>query len=288
MNILILIVVAILMISVGLSLDLKEISATIRRLTWLAWLRLLLATFIIPAFLALALGNAFRLGRGELAGIFLVGAAPGAPLLTRNLSRKGFDTHLAATYQLWAAIMIPIMIPLIVLVAGQFYHRVIWVPPTELLWQIVEKQVIPLAVGMALARLAPRVAKKVQAPLNMLGNVLLTAFLVLILWKLEPELMRTSPMVPVVALLLALGCMLAVWLMRLKDPVIQETFAISNTNRHAGLALLLSGKYVRAEHAIPAIACYALVAALVMIVYARLTRSKGRTASDTGDRLVTS
>ena len=292
MSILILIVVAILMVSVGLSLDLKELAATIRRLTWLAWLRLLLATFIIPAFRALALGHIFGLGRGELAGIFLVGAAPGAPLLTRNLARKGFDMHLAATYQLWAALMIPIMIPLIVFVAGQFYHRVIWVPPLAMLWQIVEKQLIPLSAGMVLARLAPGVAKKIQAPLNTVGNILLTAFLVLILWKLEPEIMQTSPMVPVVALLLALGCMLAVWLMRLKDPVIQETFAISNTNRHAGLALLLSGQYVRAAHAIPAIACYALVAAVVMIVYARWTRWRGRdskgTAAKAGNRLVSS
>jgi predicted Na+-dependent transporter len=265
MNILILIVVAILMISVGLSLDLKEISATIRRLTGLAWLRLLLATFIIPAFLALALGHVFGLSRGELAGIFLVGAAPGAPLLTRNLARKGFDMHLAATYQLWAALMIPVMIPLIVLVAGQLYHRLIWVPPTALVWQIVEKQLIPLAAGMGLARLAPGVARRIQAPLNITGNVLLTVFLVLILWKLEPEVKQTTPTVPLVALLLALGCMGAVWLMRLKD---------SNTNRHAGLALLLSGKYVRAEHAIPAIACYALVAAIVMIVYARWSRRR--------------
>lgn len=272
LSFLILTVVAILMISVGLSLDLKELAATIRRLTWLAWLRLLLATFVIPAFLALALGQVFSLDRGELAGIFLVGVAPGAPLLTRNLSRKGFDMHLAASYQLWAALMIPIMIPLIVVVAGRFYNRSIWISPGGLLWQIVQKQLIPLAAGMVLARLAPAVAKRIQTPLNLLGNVLLTVFLVLILWKLEPELRQMSPMVPVVALLLALGCMLAVWLMRLRDPVVEETFAISNTNRHAGLALLLSGQYVRATHAIPAIACYALVAALVMIVYARWAR----------------
>lgn len=280
MNIVILIVVALLMISVGLSLDLTELRATIRRLTWLAWVRLLLATFVIPAFLALALGQVFRLDRGELAGIFLVGVAPGAPLLTRNLARKGFDMHLAATYQLWAALMIPIMIPLIVFVAGQFYNRSIWIPPRLLLWQIAEKQLLPLAAGMVLARLAPLAARKIQAPLNVLGNVLLTVFLVLILWKLEPEFRQMSAMVPVVALLLVLGCILAVWLMRLKDPVVQETFAISNTNRHAGLAVLLSGQYVRASHAIPAIACYALVAMLVIIGYARWSRRKRATPAN--------
>ena len=292
MSVVILIVVVILMMSVGLSLDVAELVATMRRLTWIAWLRLLLATFVIPAFLALALAQVFRLSLGELAGIFLVGVAPGAPLLTRNLARKGFDMHLAATYQLWAALMIPIMIPLIVFVAGRFYDRTIWIPPRVLLWQIAEKQLIPLAAGMVFARLLPQVAKKIQAPLNVLGNVLLTVFLVLILWKLEPELKQITPMLPVVALLLALGCMGAVWLMRLKDPVVVETFAISNTNRHVGLALLLSGQYVRAKHAIPAIASYAVVATVVMIVYARWSRRRGAaskgTPSETDDRVVSS
>jgi bile acid:Na+ symporter, BASS family len=277
MSYLIPVVVGLLMVSIGLSLRLDELGATVRRLTWIRWLRLLLATFVIPAFLALGLAQAFRLDRGELAGIFLVGVAPGAPLLTRNLARKGFDMHLAATYQLWAALMIPIMIPLIVFVAGQFYDRSIWIPPRTLLWQIAEKQLLPLAAGMVLARLAPGAAKKIQAPLNVLGNILLTVFMVLILWKLEPELRQITLMLPVVSLLLALGCMGAVWLMRLEDPVVQETFAISNTNRHVGLAVLLSGEYVRATHAIPAIACYAIVAAVVMIVYARWSRRRGRT-----------
>jgi BASS family bile acid:Na+ symporter len=286
------IVVGMLMVSVGMSLQLTEIRATVRRLTWVRWLRLLLATFILPAFLALLLAQVFRLSRAELAGIFLVGVAPGAPLLTRNLARKGFDMHLAATYQLWAALMIPIMIPLIVFVAGQLYSRTIWIPPRVLLWQIAEKQLLPLAAGLLLARFAPQVAKKIQAPLNVLGNVLLTLFFLLILWKLEPELKQITPMLPIVSLLLALGCMGAVWLMRLDDPVVEETFAISNANRHVGLAILLSGQYVRAMHAIPAIACYALVAAVVMIVYARWSRRRNRTsklpASARPDPLVSS
>ena len=292
MRFLVPIVVALLMVSIGMSLHLRELAATMRRLSWVRWLRLLLATFVLPAFLALVLGRVFRLERGELAGIFLVGVAPGAPLLTRNLAKKGFDMHLAATYQLWAALMIPIMIPLIVFVAGQLYSRSIWVSPSALLWQIAEKQLLPLAVGMVLARLAPAITKKIQAPLNVLGNVLLTVFFVLILWKLTPELRLITPMLPVVSLLLALGCMAAVWVVGLEDPVVQETFAISNTTRHVGLAILLSGQYVRASHAIPAIACYAIAAPIVMIVYVRWSRRRGAAAKDAtsepGNRLVSS
>jgi bile acid:Na+ symporter, BASS family len=270
------IVVGMLMVSIGMSLRLRELASTVRRLTWLGWLRLLLATFVLPAALALALGQLFHLERGVLAGIFLVGVAPGAPLLTRNLARRGFDMHLAATYQLWAALMIPIMIPLLVLSAGLLYNRTIWIPPRVLLLQIVEKQLVPLTIGMVLARFAPQFSKRAQPPLNVLGNVLLTVFIVLALFKLGPELKAITPMLPVVCLLLALGCMLAVWVMRLHDPVVVETFAISNTNRHVGLALMLSGEYVHAVRAIPAIACYALAAVLVMIVYARWARRGGR------------
>jgi len=79
---------------------------------------------------------------------------------------------------------------------------------------------------------------------------------------------------------LALACVSAVWLIRLKDPIVTVTFAISNTNRHVGLAVLLSGEYFRAQRALPAIACYALIAPLVMIVYAKLYWRRIRSGKD--------
>jgi len=263
-------VVAVLMVSIGMSLSLTELAATLRRLTWLAWLRVLLATFIVPAFAALLLAELFRLTRAELVGIFLVGIAPGAPLLTRNMARKGFNMNLAATYQVWAALMIPIMIPVVVAAAAKLYNRDVWISPLELLRQIAEKQFLPLALGMLIARVAPTLSRKSQPILNVLGNILLTIALGLALFKLGPALKAITPMLPVVCLLLALACVSAVWLIRLKDPIVTVTFAISNTNRHVGLAVLLSGEYFRAQRALPAIACYALIAPLVMIVYAKL------------------
>jgi predicted Na+-dependent transporter len=268
------------MVSIGMSLSLRELVATLRRLTWLAWLRMLLATFILPASIALILGQLFRLTRPELAGIFLVGVAPGAPLLTRNLARKGFDMHLAATYQVWAAMMIPVMIPILVYCGGKLYSRDIWISPLELIQQIAEKQFLPLALGMLIARAAPKLARKFQPSLNMLGNIALTLVLALVLFKLGPALKAITPMLPIVCLLLALGSILSVWLIRLKDPVVAETFAISNANRHVGLALLLSEEYTRGTQAVPPIACYALLAPIIMIVFARLYRRRNPAANN--------
>jgi predicted Na+-dependent transporter len=182
--------------------------------------------------------------------------------------------HLAATYQVWAAMMIPVMIPILVYCAGKLYSRDIWISPLELIQQIAEKQFLPLTLGMLIARAAPRLAQKFQPGLNMLGNIALTLVLALVLFKLGPALKAITPMLPVVCLLLALGSILSVWLIRLKDPIVAETFAISNANRHVGLALLLSEEYTRGTQAVPPIACYALLAPIIMIVFARLYRRR--------------
>ena len=263
------------MVSVGMSLKPTQVASNWRRLTWLSWLRMVVATFLLPPLLALIFANVFHLTRAELTGIFLVGATPGAPLLTRNLARKGFDMHLAASYQVWAALMVPVMIPLVVAAGAKLYNRDVWISPVLLLSQIASKQLLPFAVGMVVAWLAPKFSQKYQPTLNVLGNFLLTLLIVLVLFKIGSALKEITPMLPIVVLLLVFGSMAAVWVMRLSDPLLRQTFVVCNANRHVGLALLLSGQYLHAEKALPAIACYAMAALLVMFAYARWYRSRG-------------
>lgn len=262
--------VFLLMVSVGMSLNLTEVAENWRRLNLSAWLRLLLATFIVPPTLALLGATVFHLTLAETAGLFLVGVAPGAPLLTRNMARKGFDMHLAASYQLWAALMIPVMIPLLVAVAGKLYNRDIWIPPADLLLEIGKKQFLPLALGMVIAWLAPIFAKKAQPALNVIGNVVLTVMILLILVKTGSALKEISPMVPLAALLIAIGSIAVIRIIEFTDPLVQQTFAICNANRHVGLALLLSGQYLHARQALPVVGCYALITPLVMFAYVKL------------------
>jgi len=234
------------------------------------WLSLVIATFIIPPGLALLMANLFRLPLGETAGLFLVGVAPGAPLLTRNLARRGFDMHLAASYQVWAALMVPIMIPLLVAAAGKLYGRDIWIPPLALVVQIVEKEFLPLAVGMLIAWSAPKFSQRSQRVLNIVGNVVLTVMIVAVLFKMGPELKSITPLAAIAAVLLAIGSIAAMRLFPFRSESIRETFAICNANRHVGLALLISGQFLHARHALPTVACYAIAAPLTMFVYVKL------------------
>lgn len=264
--------VLMLMISIGMSLRFSELIANWRRLTLRNWAQLLLATFIIPPLLALALGQLLPLPLSATAGLFLVAIAPGAPLMTRGVAKRGFDMQMAASYQVWGALMIPIMIPLIVMAVGKLYQRDIWIPPLKLLAVIAQQQFLPLFAGMLLMHFAPAFSTKVQRALNVIGNAILTVAVIALLWKIGPALKDAGPWTPVAALLLAAGCMAVSLALLSRGTPGVKTLAISNVNRHVGLALLLSGQYLHNKNALPAIACYALAAPLLMAVYAKIAR----------------
>ena len=116
--------VLLLMVSVGMSLNWTQFLANWRRLSLATWGKLLVATFIVPPIVALALGSLLPLNQGAVIGLFLIAVAPGAPLMTRNVAKRGFDMELAASYQLWGAFLTPIMIPLLVGVAGWVYGAI--------------------------------------------------------------------------------------------------------------------------------------------------------------------
>jgi predicted Na+-dependent transporter len=154
--------------------------------------------------------------------------------------------------------------------------------PAALLWEIGRKQFLPLSIGMVTVWFAPAITPKVQPALNVLGNVVLTLIMALMLFKMGPALKAITPLVPLAALLIAVGSIAAIQLSVFGDPLVKQTVAICNANRHVGLALLLSGRYLHARNALPAVACYALLAPLVMFVYVkRYLASKRAEATET-------
>jgi hypothetical protein len=85
-------------------------------------------------------------------------------------------------------------------------------------------------------------------------------------------------MVPLVAILIAVGSIAVMRINTFIDPLVKQTFAICNASRHVGLALLLSGQHLHARNALPAVVCYALTAPLVMVAYVKLYPMQGGSA----------
>ena len=281
MKFLLALAIIMLMVSVGMSLQLRELIANWRRLTWGQWSRLLLATFIIPAAFALLLAHAFSLSLPNTAALFMLGATPGAPLLTRNLARRGFDMQLAASYQVWSGALTPVMIPVMLFAAAKLYDRTVWIPPRILAGQILIKQFLPLAAGMLLMHIAPRFSKKTQQGMNIVGNLLLTVIIVALLWKMGPELRTTSPRIIIAAFLLLVVSIAVMHVLMSADRIRVRTLAVSNANRHVGLVLLLMGRFRGTHNVLPVLACYAILVAIMLVVAPRIFRPQDGSARAT-------
>ncbi len=235
--------VFLLMVSVGMSLRHREVLERLRRMTWLHWVGLVLATFIVPAGLALLLGRVFPLKLAEMAGLFLVGAAPGAPLMTRNIAKRGFDMQLAAGYQVWGGLLTPLVLPFVVYGAGLLYARNIWIPPQDVLLQIVEKQFVPLLVGMVLAYFLPAFSGKAQVWMNRLGNSMLMLGIIAMLWFMRETLKGLLTWwLPLAALLLAVGSVAAIYFL---VPTVDRERA--EPSRSAMLTGMLDWQYCSAD-----------------------------------------
>lgn len=267
------IVVLLLMLSVGMSLRPRQMWEIWGRLTPWAWARLLGATFVLPPLLALVVGLLLPLDGSATAGLFLVGCVPGAPLMIHGVRRRGFDMQIAACYQVWSALLIPLIVPLLVMGLGWYYGRDIWIPPMKLLGVIAQQVFLPLLGGMVLAYfLADRTAG-VQRVLTRVGNALLLVAFVAILYQLRVDLEKVTLWLALAAPLLAAGCLFAVrFLLPEARSATVQTLSLCNMNRHVGLALLLSGQQIYDQRLIPAIAAYALAALLVMTLYAKFAR----------------
>lgn len=281
MRILLAVAIIMLMVSVGMSLRLNELVANWRQLTWGAWSRLLLATFLLPAAFALLLAHALSLSLPNTAALFMLGATPGAPLLTRNLARRGFDMQLAASYQVWSGVLTPVMIPVMFFLAAKLYDRTVWIPPRILAGQIVIKEFVPLAAGMLLMQVAPRFSKKAQQGMNILGNLLLTVIIVALLWKMGPELRRTSPRIVAATFLLLVVSIAVMRVLMSADRIRVRTLAVSNANRHVGLVLLLMGRFRGTHNVLPVLACYAILVAIMLVVAPRIFRPQERAVQAT-------
>jgi BASS family bile acid:Na+ symporter len=272
MKLLLPVAVFLLMVSIGMSLRPSEVVRHWRRLMGWPWVRLVLATFIVPPLVVLLMYRHMPLSRGEGVGLLLLAVVPGAPLMSRAAAKRGFDMHLAASYQVWGAVQMPLMLPLIVYTVAKLYDKTVWIPPRLLFAQIAENQFLPLLIGVALVYFATEFARKIQPPITVVGNVLLIVMIAAALWKMRAELEAITAWVLVAAIALAVASMLAIPLLLRAGGETNKTLALCNANRHIGLALLLAGDFLKARNAIPAIACYALVAPVAMLVYARAVR----------------
>ncbi len=271
--------VLLMMAAVGMSLDPREVVSRWARLPRGYWLGSAVATFLLPPLFAMLMVATLPLTPAIRGGVLVMSIAPGAPMLTRRVAQKGvlFDPRLAAGYQILVGLLTPVITPALLFAIGRYYHRDVWVDPWTLAWQVASMQFVPLVVGLLVKHRWPGFAAKAEPWLNRIGNLLVMAYLLVILIAMRRVLGAVGPGAAGTAVLFALACL------AFGHCLAGPTIALTNTNRHVGLAMLIAGLNFKGEvkAVVPFFAAYAIVAPLLMTGYA-LWHRKRRTGDGEG------
>ena len=163
------------MLATGMEIAPKRVAAPLREPRFV--ISAIVLNFILSPALAWLLARAFRLDGGLTAGLMLIGSAAGAPFLPRLLLTAGcpLDRGVALMVLLTVGTMVFLPVALPRVIPG------FAADPWEVARPLLAWLALPLAAGMLLKRLAPRLAVRAAPPLGKTSSVCLLVFFCLIL-----------------------------------------------------------------------------------------------------------
>ena len=213
--------------------------------------------------------------------IALMALSPSAPLTLRKAGKAGGDRQLAALLQVSAAVAAILTIPLLGAVFKGVFAIEGWnVQPLDVALQVGRAQLLPLVLGLLLRQALPRLADRIEGPLDKLANLLLLLLVVVVLLKAGPLLLAFIPQNLPALLLMALMVLIALaigYAMAGTNPSERTTTALVTSMRNPGLALLFASTHGQGMAGVKlGILLYLLLTVLVSVPFLRWR--KGQTA----------
>jgi BASS family bile acid:Na+ symporter len=115
----------------------------------------------------------FDLPPAVAAGLAILAAAPGAPLTTKRSRMAGGDPAFTASLQLALAILAVVVKPLILSIFYALFELATErVTPFMVALQVGEVTFLPVIIGLLIQRFAPKLAKFIAKPVQVIANVL--------------------------------------------------------------------------------------------------------------------
>jgi predicted Na+-dependent transporter len=233
-------------------------------------LRVLLAScLLVPLLGLLLLGSPWSHALSPPAryAIALMAICPSAPLALRKAGSSGGDRQLAALLQVSAALAAIVSVPLLAWVFRQVFELEGWqIRPIDVALQVGRMQVLPLVLGLLLRQCRPRLAQRLEAPLETLANLMLVVLVVVVLIKVGPLLLVAVPADGGALLAMALLIAASLGIGRLfggQAGRLGRTTALVTAMRNPGLALLFAATH--GQH-LPGLKLWILVYVLLTVL----------------------
>jgi len=221
----------------GLQVTGIEILAAVSRKTLLAWA--LFANIILVPLIAFLLIRLFNLPEVVAAGILVVAAAPGAPLIPKyaEIARGGlpFSVGLMFMLAVLAIVTAPLTINIFLSASGNIEFDVLTVVKILLLFQLA-----PLLLGLGFKWWWPAQGKKLIRPSVLLANIMLVLVIFLVLVRDFRSLMELPLSALAVMVVLTVIAIVVGWALGGPDAATRRTLALGTSAQSNGLALLIT------------------------------------------------
>lgn len=255
----------VLILSIGLGSKLDDLLYLARRPGLLA--RSLLAMFVLVPLAAFLIVTVWPLAPAVKAALLVLAVSAGAPLLPRKLEKLG-GTQYTFSLVVTTSLLAIVIVPLWVTILARHFEVAAEISAFDVAVALAKSFLIPLAAGMALGALAPKLTARFADGATLYAGLALTvasALLLALHWRVLLEIQG-----PGMAALLAL-MLIALAIGHLcggPNPADRTALAIACVTRHIGVAVIVATTF-RGPKTVVILAAYVVVSALVSIPYLR-------------------
>ncbi len=234
-------------------------------------LRSLLAMYVLVPLAALVLVKTLPLGPGVEAGLLVLAVSAGAPLLPRKLLGIG-DSAYVFSLVVISSVLAIVLVPVWLAVLEPVFPRLPHLAAGRVAVVLAESFFLPLAVGMAIRRLLPGIAKRASRIVTGAAGLALAGGAILLLashWQLVLDAKWTG------ILALAVLIFLSLVIGHLMGGPLEDdrtALAVACATRHIGIAVVVATS-VPGPRTSVILAVYILVSAAISLPYMRWRRA---------------
>jgi BASS family bile acid:Na+ symporter len=231
--------------------------------------RSLVAMFVVMPLVAVLVALNFELNRALLVTLILVALSPIPPILPSKQLKTGGDPDYVFGLLALTALAAIVVVPGGVTLIGSLFGQDLDIPIAVAAGVVATSLLLPVAVGLAVARLAPEFAGKVARPASLAGLAILVVASVPLLWAIWGHLvaaMNNFTLVAIVAF--AVLGLAAGHLLGGPDAGNRATLALATATRHPGVAIAVLHAIDPDDKSVaPVVLLYLLVAIIVSVPY---------------------
>lgn len=261
----------------GLKTTLDDLALLMRRPRLL--IRSLLAVFVLMPIGAVLLARAFNFPRVTEIALIALSISPMPPLLPQKEIKAGGATSYALGLMAILALLAVITVPLALAIFARLSARPLTMAPANIARIVLMTTLVPLAAGLAVNALLPRVAASIQKPVSVTAKSLLFLGAGVLLVAIAPVLWAAVGNGTLLAIFLFLAIGLAVGhVLGGPEPDQSVVLALSTACRHPGIALSIAATNFPDQNFDGAILLYVVLGVLVGTPYVLWQRRQMRTA----------